>query len=66
MENYIVKVIIETATGKKVKEAEFNTANIAEIKAFGQTSIVDKFIDETLTEIRDDRRSNPQDRKSVV
>lgn len=59
MENFIVRVIIETQNGELIKEGIFETKNIAEIKAFGGTSIIDDFINETLTEIREDRKNNP-------
>ena len=59
MENYIVKVVIENANGKVISQAEFNTQNIAEIKAFGGNNPVDDYIETTLDTIRDDRRTNP-------
>jgi hypothetical protein len=59
MEKYIVKVIIENVSGKVVGTASFDTATIAEIKAFGDTSIVDNFIKTTIENIADDRRQNP-------
>jgi hypothetical protein len=59
MEKFIVKVRIETQDGKLVKEETFDTANIAEVKAFGSVSIVDKFVEDTLDEIRENRRENP-------
>lgn len=59
MENLIVKVTISTQEGRVISEREFNTANIAEVKAFGDVNIVTQFIDDTINEIRDERRSNP-------
>ena len=59
MENYIVKVVIESVNGTVMNQAEFNTQNITEIKAFGGNSPIDDFVKETLNRIRDDRRENP-------
>jgi len=60
MENFIVKIRIETVDGKLVKENQFDTISITEVKAFdGTTSIVDNFVSDTLNEIRDNRRDNP-------
>jgi hypothetical protein len=59
MENYIVKVVIESINGTVMNQAEFNTQNITEIKAFGGNSPIDEFVKETLNSIRDDRRENP-------
>ena len=60
MENFIVKMRIETQDGKLVKEEQFDTVTITEIKAFdGTTSIVHNFVTDTLNEIREKRRDNP-------
>lgn len=59
MENYVVRVVIETINGKVVGQEIFDTHSIIEIKAFGGTSIVDNFITDTLNEIANDRRDNP-------
>lgn len=59
MEKYIVKVIIENVSGKVVGKETFDTATLAEVKAFGGTSIIHDFIDTTIESIADDRRSNP-------
>lgn len=66
MEQYIVKVIIETTTGKIVGESTFDTAMIAEIKAFGGSSIVDTFITETIQNIVDERRDNPHHHQNRI
>ncbi len=60
MENFIVKMRIETQEGKLINEAQFDTATITEIKAFdGTTSIVHNFVTDTLNDIREKRRDNP-------
>lgn len=64
MENYIVKVIIETETGKVVGTDTFNTQAIAELKAFGGCSPIDTFVRETLENIADERQSNPHHHKN--
>lgn len=64
MEQYIVKVVIETLTGKVVGQEEFNTATMAEIKAFGGCSPIDDFVRETLENIVDERQSNPHHHKN--
>ena len=64
MEQYIVKVVIETLTGTIVGEETFNTGAIAEIKAFGGCSPIDNFVKETIENIVDERRSNPHHHKN--
>lgn len=59
MENYIVKVVIETMTGIKVAEETFNTNSMIEIKAFGDGKPIENFINDTITEIAAKRRDNP-------
>lgn len=66
MENFVVKVIIETQEGKVLKERSFETATIAEVKAFGNVNVVEEFIQDTLDEIRDDRRDNPHHHQNRV
>lgn len=64
MEQYIVKVIIESMTGKVVGEETFNTGSIAEIKAFGGSSPIDSFVMETIENIIAERQSNPHHHKN--
>lgn len=59
MENYIVKVSIESMNGTVVAASNFNTQTVTEIKAFGGNSPIDDFIKETLNTIRDERRGSP-------
>jgi hypothetical protein len=59
MENYIIKVVIESESGKVMNEGVFNSQTITEVKAFGGNSLIDDFVKETLNSIRDDRRENP-------
>lgn len=59
MENYIIKVVIESESGKVMNEGVFNSQTITEVKAFGGNSPIDDFVKETLNSIRDDRRENP-------
>jgi len=59
MEKYIIKVVIENVSGKVIGEASFDTATIAEVKAFGDTNMVDEFIKTTIENIVDERRQNP-------
>lgn len=66
MEQYIVKVIVETLTGKVIGEEEFNTGSIAEIKAFGECNPIDDFIKETIENVIDNRRSNPHHHKNRI
>lgn len=66
MENFIVKIKIETLDGKPIKEAQFETLNIMEVKAFGQTSLVDNFVVDTIKEIRQQRRENPHHHQNRI
>jgi hypothetical protein len=59
MENYIVKVVIETMTGIKVAEETFDTNTMIEMKAFGDANILENFVNNTLIEIATSRRDNP-------
>lgn len=59
MENYNIKVIITSSTGQLIEEEDFNTAQMAELKAFGGTSIVDDFIRTTLDKIQEKRKDSP-------
>jgi hypothetical protein len=59
MENYIVKVTIETLTGTIVAQETFDTNSMIELKAFGGGIPLDNFVSDTLTEIAAKRRDNP-------
>ncbi len=59
MEKYIIKVIIENVSGKVVGKSSFDSTTLAEVKAFGDTSMVDNFINETIENIADERKQNP-------
>jgi hypothetical protein len=59
MEKYIIKIIIENVSGEVINEATFDTAEMAEVKAFGEVNIVSKFIDDTIANIADERKQNP-------
>lgn len=59
MENYIIKVIIESVNGTVIAKEAFNTNTMIEMKAFGDTNILENFVNDTLTEIAINRRDNP-------
>jgi hypothetical protein len=59
MENYIVKVIIESTNGNLIAKESFDTNTMIEMKAFGDANILENFVNDTLIEIATSRRDNP-------
>jgi hypothetical protein len=59
MENYIVKVVIETVTGTVVASETFETNSMIEIKAFGNGTPIENFVHDTITDIAAKRRDSP-------
>jgi hypothetical protein len=59
MENYVIKVIIESVNGTVIAEETFDTNTMIEMKAFGDANILENFVNDKLTEISADRRDNP-------
>lgn len=59
MENYIVKVIIESTNGNLIAKESFDTNTMIEMKAFGDANILENFVNDTLMEIATNRRDNP-------
>lgn len=66
MENYIVKVVIETVTGTKIAEETFDTNSMIEIKAFGDGTPIENFVNDTLIEIAAKRRDNPHHHQNRI
>ena len=66
MENYIVKVIVESISGEVISKEKFETQSIAKIKEIGGNNPIDDFISETLNRILDDRRTNPHHHQNRI